>query len=53
MLDKNIHDVDTYKKGYIDFCRQESPALQKSHALPQMGLSQFSPNILLFSKNLL
>ncbi len=51
---KNIQNVNAYKKGYIDFCRQATPppSHQKGHVLPQMGFSQFSPKILLFSKNL-
>ncbi len=49
---KNIQNADVYKIGYIDFCRQTPPSSQNGHVLPQMGFSQFSPKILLFSKNL-
>ncbi len=52
MLDKNIQNVNAYKKGYIDFCRQVPASPQNRHALPQMGFSQFSPKILLFLKKL-
>ncbi len=40
------------KKGYIDFCRLTPIALQNGHILPQMEFLQFSPKIMLFSKNL-
>ncbi len=46
---KNIQNVNAYKKGYID---TNVSSLQNGHVLPQIGFSQFSPKILLFSKNL-
>ncbi len=49
---KNIQNVDAYKKGYIDFCRQMLLSPQNCHVLPQISFSQFSPKILLFSKSL-
>ncbi len=49
---KNIQNVDAYKKGYIDFCRQMPPSPQNDHVFQQMGFSQFSSKILLFLKNL-
>ncbi len=49
---KNIQNVNAYKKDNIDFCHQAPRSSQNGHFLPQMGFSQFSPKILLFSKNL-
>ncbi len=50
---KNMKNLNTYKKGYINFGRQTLPSLQNGHVLPQMSFSQFFPKILLFSKNVL
>ncbi len=33
---KNIQSLISYKKGYIDFCRQTAPSFQNSLVHPQM-----------------
>ncbi len=48
-----MQNLNVYKKDYIDFGCQTASSSQNGHVLPQMSFSQFSPKILLFSKNVL
>ncbi len=38
---KNIRNLISYKKVYIDFCRQTHPSSQNGHILPQMVFWNF------------
>ncbi len=44
---KNIQNLISYEKGYIDFCRQTLPFPRKGHMPPQMVFRS------IFQKNLL
>ncbi len=38
---KNIQNPISYKKIYIDFCRQTLPSPQNGHVLPQIVFRSF------------
>ncbi len=38
---KNTQNFISYKKVYIDFCRQTPPSPQNGHVLPQMVFGNF------------
>ncbi len=50
---KNIQNLISYKKGYIDFSRQTSLSTQNSHVFPEMIFHNFFWKCCLFQKNLL
>ncbi len=49
---KNLQNLNSYRKGYVDFCYQTLASHQNGHVLTQMVFHRFSPKIPLFSKNL-